>query len=274
MVGTRLLMTFVASAAAVRAQALPPWLVPFPGASVTSRTVAGREEAAYVAGATVEEVLAHYRPLFAKAGVGFAPGGDGIGTVLRATASGCDLLLQIRERTGGAGVMARCSAGRSAVRSAVAVASRPPDKLDVSTYDRPVYPKGRITGDAPALHWPEWFYAHGSATAVAPRPRVDGNGNQSLSFEYRTSLGLQELDARFTQLFQTSGMSDPPRDASLGGSKKPTHGAHGSVKGFHYPQGLSAGRIQYLAAFVRIRRNDRTTVTLSVTSMPSRRPVY
>lgn len=69
-------------------------------------------------------------------------------------------------------------------------------------------------------------------------------------------------------------MSQPSVGMSPGSSKRLTHYAYGAVDGFHYPNRLIAGRIKYVAAYVHTRQNDPTTVTLSVTSMPSRGPCY
>src|SRR5438105_9665679 len=76
--------------------AIPAWLVNFGDVQATTRASAVLVESSYVAGAPAAEVVAHYRKLFEAAGLAFQPNPDGVGTVIRATAEPCELLIQIR----------------------------------------------------------------------------------------------------------------------------------------------------------------------------------
>jgi hypothetical protein len=93
---------------------LPGWLVPYPGTVASPvKASAGLTETSYIAAAQPEEILAHYRTLFAAAGLAFFPNFDGLGNTVRAAAPECDLLLKIREQSPGTSVKISCASKTS-----------------------------------------------------------------------------------------------------------------------------------------------------------------
>jgi hypothetical protein len=98
---------------------LPSWLVPFPGAVPSPvKASAGLAETSYIATAQPEEILAHYRALFAAANLRFNPNFDGLGTTVRAAAPECDLLLKIRDQSSGTSVKISCAAKTASLAGA------------------------------------------------------------------------------------------------------------------------------------------------------------
>jgi hypothetical protein len=186
--------------AAVAQPALPTWLAPFPGA-VAGRVSPspGSTEVSYTVGAPTDEVLKHYQGLFEGAHLAFVPNFDGLGYALRARATECDLLLKIREASGGASVRISC-ATKTAVPAAgtgIAVSNAPgtrpmpvptmtPAQLrarvdaaghsgadSMSRFDRPVDPKN---APAPPLEWERW---------LVPMTNPTGCGNPKAGAEYQ-----------------------------------------------------------------------------------------
>lgn len=89
---------------------LPPWLIPFPGASEATTASPRLVESSYTAAAKPEDVSEHFAKLFATNGVTFVSNFDGFGTSIRASAPECDLLIKIRESSSGTGVKVSCAA--------------------------------------------------------------------------------------------------------------------------------------------------------------------
>jgi hypothetical protein len=130
-------------------------------------------ETTYQTTATPAKVVAHYGKLFEGAGLPFAPSFDGMGTVVRASAPECDLMIKIREQDGGAFVRVSCAVKTAAM---VAAPTPPPapkvvtpvrasapvwdseqamrDKVaaEMRKYDEPVQTRPRT---APV--WPAWL---------------------------------------------------------------------------------------------------------------------
>ena len=98
------------------ARAIPSWLVNYPGVTAQSSTSPGYFELTYEAAAKPEELIAHYRKLFAAQGLNFQPNFDGIGTAIRGETRECDLLLLIRRQGAGSWVQVS-GAAKSMVRS-------------------------------------------------------------------------------------------------------------------------------------------------------------
>src|SRR5579862_6786273 len=76
---------------------LPPWLIPYPGASEVTTASSRLLESSYTAAAKPEDVSEHFAKLFATNGLTFVSNFDGFGTSIRASAPECDLLIKIRE---------------------------------------------------------------------------------------------------------------------------------------------------------------------------------
>ncbi len=104
------------------AAAMPSWLAPYPGAAEKRTGSAALAESSYTAQATQDQIAAHYRGLFAAAGLPFQANSDGIGLSARVAAPECDLVIQIREApsAGAASVRITC-----AVRAAGAAPTAP-----------------------------------------------------------------------------------------------------------------------------------------------------
>ena len=88
---------------------LPQWLAPFPGASPVASVDPALVESSYVTSAHPDDVSAHYSHLFATHGLAFQANFDGLGTVLRASAPECDLLIKIRDASSGTAVKVDCA---------------------------------------------------------------------------------------------------------------------------------------------------------------------
>src|SRR3954447_9762943 len=92
---------------------LPEWLIPYPGASAVTKIFPQLVESSYTAMAKPEEVSRHYEKLFAAKGLVSHPNADGLGTVIRASAPECDLLIKVRESPSGSSVKVDCSSPQS-----------------------------------------------------------------------------------------------------------------------------------------------------------------
>jgi hypothetical protein len=167
------------------AVAQPAWLQPYPGATPQTRTSSALTESTYDVAAKPAAVIAHYQKLFETAGLPFNPSLDGIGTVVRAAAPECDLLLKIREQPTGASVRVSCAAKSPALTAVPAPApvARPVPitmqeriaqgrehtrqvledaeqkgrqrDLGMAKFDQPNYPKPKPP--LPPLAWPGWL---------------------------------------------------------------------------------------------------------------------
>src|SRR5215467_10999184 len=89
---------------------LPAWLESYPGAAPEVRTTSVLVRSTYTTAAATPVVVEHYRKLFETAGLRFQPNSDGIGLAIRGAADECDLLIQIRQRSGGTFVDVNCAA--------------------------------------------------------------------------------------------------------------------------------------------------------------------
>jgi len=138
---------------------LPAWLAPYPGANPANRKMANSVESSYTVAAPARDVLAHFRSLFASAGVTFRPDSMGYGFFIRAAAPECDLAISIQRRDPGTSVKVNCSP-RLAVNDRMAnlheqeraehAQSDPMKKFDSPVYPQPKPPEAPLT-------WPSWL---------------------------------------------------------------------------------------------------------------------
>ena len=88
---------------------MPAWLVPYPSASAQNRQAGHGVESTYTIAALPHDILAHFRTLFASAGLPFLPDPMGHGFLIRAAAPECDLDISIRRRDPETTVKVTCS---------------------------------------------------------------------------------------------------------------------------------------------------------------------
>jgi len=158
------------------APGMPSWVVVFPGATAQERKAGDEIESSYVVGATMNEVLSHFRKLFEQKRLPFDPESTGDGFFIRSKVPECDLAISIRRRNSHAAeddqpetaVKVTCSAkeGSSVGTVWVPVQHKPkPDTTEgMKKFDKPYYPPPK-TG--PGIRWPSWLVeVDGSKPAV------------------------------------------------------------------------------------------------------------
>jgi hypothetical protein len=150
---------------------MPTWVAPYPGTAPDTRTQPSLVESTYQTKAKPAAVVEHYGKLFETAGLPFAPAFDGVGSVIRASAPECNLMIKIREQDGGAFVRVSCAVKTPtmvavATSSPTAAPTRPPARdavhdaddaarnrlLEMRKYDEPVAARPRTTPT-----WPAWL---------------------------------------------------------------------------------------------------------------------
>jgi len=215
------------------APGMPTWVVVFPGATAQARQAGDGVESSYVVGATMNEVLAHFRKLFAQKGLAFDPESTGDGYFIRAKASECDLAISIRRRNAHVveddqpetAVKVTCSAkqGSSVGTVWVPVQDKPkPDTTEgMKKFDKPYYPPPK-TG--PGIRWPAWLVEvdgakpavqrlpgqlKGTFTAAPPRGDIEYFYSGLLdSHDYHVSKGVSPA-AQFGSWLQATADPDP-----------------------------------------------------------------
>jgi hypothetical protein len=160
------------------APAMPSWVVVFPGATAQDRQTGSGVESSYEVGAKMDEVLAHFRKLFASKGLAFDPESTGDGFFIRAKTPECDLAISIRRRIDHAAeddqaetaVKVTCTEkqGSSVGTVWAPVQDKPkPETTEVmKKFDKPYYPPPK-TG--PGLRWPSWLVEVDGAKPVVQR---------------------------------------------------------------------------------------------------------
>jgi len=232
----RLLLGFLFAGCAVAqtvAPGMPSWVVVFPGATAQERQTGDGVESSYVVGATMSEVLEHFRRLFEQKRLAFDPESTGDGVFIRSKVPECDLTISIRRRNFHAAeddppetaVKVTCSAKqRSAVGTIlVPVQDKPkPDTTEgMKKFDKPYYPTPK-TG--PGIQWPPWLVeVDGSKPAVqklsgelkstftAAPPRGDVEYFYASLFDshdYHVSKGVSPA-AQFGSWLQATADPDP-----------------------------------------------------------------
>jgi len=103
------------------APSLPAWLIPYQDAAATTSASPTVVESSYMVPAKPEEVSAHYAKLLTSNGLTFQRNYDGLGTVIRASATECNLLIKVRESSAGAAVRISCATATAGLGSEVIV---------------------------------------------------------------------------------------------------------------------------------------------------------
>jgi hypothetical protein len=212
------------------APGFPSWVVVFPGATAQERQAGDEIESSYVVGATMNEVLAHFRKLFEQKGLAFDPEATGDGFFIRSKVPECDLAISIRRRNSEddqpeTAVKVTCSAkqGSSVGTVWAPVQDKPkPDTTEImKKFDKPVYPAPRTE---PGIRWPSWLVeVNGSkpnvqrlsgalkSTFTAAPPRGDIEYFYSSLFDshdYHVSKGASPA-AQFGSWLQATADPDP-----------------------------------------------------------------
>jgi len=206
----------VCVSAAAQPLTSPSWLVPYPGARAETRTMAGLIETTYQTKAASAKVVAHYGKLFEDAGLPFAPSFDGMGTVVRASAPECDVMLKIREQDGGAFVRVSCAVKTAAMVAAptpppapkVTTTSRAPVwdseqsrrysvAAEMRKYDEPVQTRPRT---APA--WPSWLV---DPAGKAPPIRRTAAESTFLSASFAVAAEVPQIRDFYAALLESHG---------------------------------------------------------------------
>jgi len=227
-------LAYLLAAAALFAQptlSLPSWLSSYPGATPRTQTTPGLVESTYETAAKPDEVVAHYRKLFATAGLFFQPGFDGIGTVVRAAAPEGDLLILIRPLSQGTAVRvdvtakspefapvpapAAATPARSSYEARVAQqqenTKRALEKRDedsrkrtqsMAKYDQPVLPGHQPR--PPALVWPAWLVRIDGAP-LAVEKGVDEVKLNILKSSYATYQDRNAIQSFYADLLNSHG---------------------------------------------------------------------
>jgi hypothetical protein len=186
-------MTWAAACAAAQfvtpvPSVMPAWLVPYPGAGSQSRKIFNTVESSYTVAAAPHEVLAHFRTLFASAGLPFEPDPLGGGFLIRSAAPECDLEVSIQRRDSNTAVKVTCSprlaANEYMMNLRAQEKAQQAQSDGMKKFDTPVYPQPKAP--LPPLTWPSWLV------------RVDG-----------VALPAEKSPGRLSSSF----VSSPTRDA-------------------------------------------------------------
>jgi hypothetical protein len=208
-----------AGAAGQSALTAPPWLAPYPGAPADTRTLPNLIESTYQTTAASAAVVAYYGKLFESAGLPFTPTFDGMGTVVRASAPECDLMIKIREQDSGAFVRVSCAVKSPAM---VAVPTAPPSPkpairtpittpevlsraeeasrnrvLEMRKYDEPVQTRPRT-----APSWPAWLLDPEGGKLTIRRTAADST---FLSSSFAVAAEAPAVQTFYTDLLESHG---------------------------------------------------------------------
>lgn len=267
-------------------------------------------QSSYTSGAKPAEIADHYRKLFAQAGVRFSANADGAGTSIRGAATECDLLIRIRELGSAAAVTVNCAArsvggGSNPAAEAAVIDSgqsrpgwrirtieeakreseerRPRGMADVeaarrqrtvemSRYDKPVYPSQRTNrsfynDDAPPLHWPSWFVRPGGRAVPQPEALVDKSGKKYLINRYQTAMPMSEVCEYYEDLFKANGFAIGTARLATGQTLSGVlQNSNGFVEASRSDDGsINGPSTKVRASFHRSELNAPITVSLTVT---------
>ena len=262
--------------------AMPPWLVPYPGATVETNASSTLMEVAYTTLATPDAVSEHYRKLFEAANLPFEPNPDGMGTTVRGAPAECDLLIAIHGQKEGTSVSVSCASKSLPSSSSAALpivmtstVSRPSKntsrRLPPGSQAQPqrqqraaeLGPK-KAYRDAPAppLVWPDWLVHMNGSNLAVEEGAAQGNDG-CLIGKYVTSAPMTATSKFYTDLLESHGYV--MHASSTGNGQHQTGvklNAHSSVEGYNYPDGAPGPRSEIHATFARPRLNGPTTVRL------------
>ena len=211
--------------ASIGAGSLPPWLELHPGVTPATVESAGMVKVNYAFAGTPGEAVEHYRAVFERASVVFAPNSDGIGLTARASSPECDLMLQFHPSGSGTAVKIFCTAKRPAAQAGQATVmpptaggwpSREPGTQQRQSRRLGGMPIGRTStspgtpphapsDDTPPLLWPAWLTLIG--THQTPRPeKIVISGMQCLRASYRVDPSQRRpLIMAYRDLMQSYG---------------------------------------------------------------------
>ncbi len=275
------------------APSLPPWLETYPGARPTIQSSDSLVESSYTVAAQPDDLVAHYRKLFAAESLPFQPNADGIGTSIRAAARECDLLIQIRSHLEGTFVKVSCAVNPPAsspsspsdvkvtsgrpqstrVGAASATPARPqpsPSSADVMQRHQQIVAemgihRERHDAPAPPLIWPAWLVDIRGA-AVRTQRGVDQSKNAVLTARYTTNTPMTEIYSFYRDLLNSH---EYPARSSMSTGQTITgvvQNALGYVEGSNYPDGAPGAYSVIHVSFDRDVLNGPITVTLRFTT--------
>jgi hypothetical protein len=261
--------------------AMPAWLTVYPGASAQTSVFKAMVESTYVATAKPAAVNEHYRKLFEAQNLPFVPNYDGMGTVVRAAAPECDLMITIHAQEAGTEVRVDCSAksaaaetwtavpdskGRTSVRVAEANARHQQLVKDLNIH--PVYQDA----PAPPLVWPTWL-VHLKGGKLATQAGVDPAGHDFLKSRYMSSAPMTAIYAFYEDLLKANGY--PVYNSKLGTGQTISgvmQNADGHVEGSNYPNGHPGPYTEIRVDFHRFYLNEPITVDLKFTTYAFKAP--
>jgi hypothetical protein len=207
---------------------MPAWLVPYPGASAQNRQILNTVESTYTIAGPPRDILAHFRTLFASAGLPFQPDAMGYGFLIRATAPECDLDISIRRRDPDTWTKVTCSPRLAAnERMANLRAQQRSENAQsdpMKKFDTPVYPQPKAA--VAPLAWPSWLLrVDGARLSVEKLPgqlrssftsSPTREGIQAFyadvlnAHNYRVTQGLAAVPEKFGSWVQ--GTADPDHE--------------------------------------------------------------
>lgn len=152
---------------------MPAWVVPYPGVAAENRRMGNSMESRYTVAAAPHDVLAHFRTLFASAGLAFQPDPMGHGFLIRSAAPECDIEVSIRRHDPDTEVKVTCSprlaANEQMANLHAQERARQAQTDPMTKFDTPVYPQPKAAR-AP-LSWPSWLVrVDGARLAVEKAP--------------------------------------------------------------------------------------------------------
>ena len=258
---------------------MPPWLAAYPGITAQTAKFKSLLESTYTTPATPAAVTGHYRKLFEAQSLPFLPNFDGMGTVVRAAAAECDLMITIRAQDSGTEVRVDCAAKAPAPETWTAVpgsglGNRASDALERHKQlvkDLNIHP---VYHDAPAppLVWPAWL-VHVKGGKLVPQAGVDRAGNKTLRSRYITSAPMTEIYAFYLDALRTNEYPVHSSKLSTGQTISGiVQNADGHVEGHNYPNGHPGPYTEIRVSFSRFHLNDPITVSLVFTTYAFKAP--
>jgi hypothetical protein len=274
--------------------AMPAWLAVYPGASAQTSVFKAMVESTYVATAKPAAVNEHYRKLFEAQNLPFVPNYDGMGTVVRAAAPECDLMITIHALDAGTEVRVDCSAKSASTETWTAVpdSTRRPVVRAPASKSRPdfqtmvaeanarhqqlvkdlnIHP---VYHDAPAppLVWPAWL-VHLKGGRLVTQAGVDPAGHDLLKSRYKSNEPMTAIYAFYEDLLNANGY--PVHNSKLGTGQTTSgivQNADGHVEGFNYPNGHPGPYTEIRVDFHRFYLNEPITVDLKFTTYAFKAP--
>ena len=260
---------------------MPAWLASYPGVTAQTTKAKSLVESTYTAPAKPEAVGEHYRKLFEAQNLPFVPNFDGMGTVVRATAPECDLMISLRAQGAGTSVRVDCTANGKSGETWTTTAdsgSKTPTNFKAPTrmtaadmmdrqkafHDKIFQP--RPAAPAPPLVWPEWL-THVSGRKLSAQAGVDQSGNKYLKSTYVTSTPMSAIHAFYQDLLKANDYPVHSGSLSTGHTISGImQNADGHVEGHNYPNGHPGPYTEVRVSYSRDHLNDPITVQLRFTT--------